>query len=302
MSNFDISTAEEKKDVSAAVTFPFPFVSDVHLLTPRISNEHKEQYDEIVSKLRNEHKDLCDFHAEWLFDDEHQIYRFMIARNFHTQQVIALLVEALNWRSKRRPSDIENQPNWSEIMSTESETGKIYCPGVDQWGRSVLVLNNSVQNTKSDDDHMVFLAWNLEFAIKTMSPSADKYLVFVNLENFSLFNNPSMNETLETLKMLSRCYPERLGHAIAYQPPTIFPTVFNAVKMFLDPKTTSKIVFISGDVSDGSKNDLELKSIIGDNWKILTGAEQPVVVPGCSPGYDHSKHWPSVLARLETLK
>lgn len=75
--------------------------------------------------------------------------------------------------------------------------------------------------------------------------------------------------------------------------------------MFIDSKTHSKILLISGDVSDGSENDIRLKSIIGDfksfkrcdsnykifgnlgdSWRELTGCGKPIVRAGCSPGYE----------------
>jgi hypothetical protein len=62
------------------------------------------------------------------------------------------------------------------------------------------------------------------------------------------------------------------------------------------------MIFITGDVSDGSKNDLLLREIIGDNWKVLTGAEQPVmqITPTpSSPGYDHAKMWPAFIERVK---
>lgn len=52
----------------------------------------------------------------------------------------------------------------------------------------------------------------------------------------------------------------------------------------MDPRTVAKVVIISGDVSDGSENDKKLRALIGDNWRVLTGAEQEVVSPDCSPG------------------
>jgi hypothetical protein len=65
------------------------------------------------------------------------------------------------------------------------------------------------------------------------------------------------------------------------------------------------MVFITGDVSDGSKNDLLLRDIIGPNWKVLTGAEQPILqqtVPASSPGYCHAKFWPSFMKRVELIQ
>jgi hypothetical protein len=54
-------------------------------------------------------------------------------------------------------------------------------------------------------------------------------------------------------------------------------------------------------VSDGSPNDLKLRSIIGDNWKVMCGAEQPVLEPKCTPGFRHSQYWPMAMDRLRPL-
>lgn len=213
-----------------------------------------------------------------------------------------LLVTALKWRQIRKPDQLQYMVDWDVKMSKESETGKIYCPGYDKWSRPVLIFDNTVQNTNVVDDQMNFLAWNLEFATQLMPEGIDKYLVFINLKKFSLFSAPPFAATKETIHMLCNCYPERLGHCIVYQPPTIFYSFFNAVKIFLDPKTVSKVVFVVGDVSDGSPNDKLMQSIIGDNWKSLTGAEQAVLKPGNSPGYDHEVYWPTVLERVRRLE
>mmetsp|Transcript_32537 Transcript_32537/g.71598 ORF Transcript_32537/g.71598 Transcript_32537/m.71598 type:complete len:107 (+) Transcript_32537:107-427(+) len=101
--------------------------------------------------------------------------------------------------------------------------------------------------------------------------------------------------------MLSRCFPERMGHCVAFCPPLYFYVVWESVKGFLDPKTVSKVVFITGDVSEGSKNDIQLKTIIGDDWKKICGAGQSQV-PGNSPGFDHSDYWPKLKGRVEGLR
>jgi hypothetical protein len=62
------------------------------------------------------------------------------------------------------------------------------------------------------------------------------------------------------------------------------------------------MIFIRGDVSDGSDNDRLLQSIIGSDWKILTGADQPIHSPGASPGYNHGEYWPEILLRAEERK
>ena len=54
-----------------------------------------------------------------------------------------------------------------------------------------------------------------------------------------------------------------LGHLILYQPPWVFKTVFDTLRMFIDPKTISKVVFIYGDDAHGSENDKIMTNIIG---------------------------------------
>lgn len=65
------------------------------------------------------------------------------------------------------------------------------------------------------------------------------------------------------------------------------------------------MVFITGDVADGSANDKLLRDLIGDNWKALTGAEQPVLqktkTPS-SPGYLHAEQWPALMKRVEAVR
>ena len=67
--------------------------------------------------------------------------------------------------------------------------------GYDRWGRPVVVFDSAVQNTKDVNGQMKFLAWSLELATRMMPDSIDKYLVFMNLENFSFWNCPSMSST-----------------------------------------------------------------------------------------------------------
>lgn len=278
-----------------------PFDKDIHLRIVEPTEDNVSKIQEFRNALAS-HKmaSLYEAHRDWA--DDTQLQRFLIARGYNLAKSVEMIIEALQWREKRKPSEIDTQEGWEERMSRESETGKIYCPGHDRWQRPVLIFDNTVQNTPHVDDHMTFLAFNLEFAIKTMPLEVDKYLVFMHLENFSFFNIPPFAATRETIQMMCTCFPERLGHCIAYRPPGIFRTFFDTVKGFLDPRTVSKMVFITGDVSDGSENDKLLKKLIGDDWKVLTGAEQPRVDDKTSPGYVHHKYWPTVVERLEGAK
>jgi hypothetical protein len=277
-----------------------PFESAVHLRTPEPDAAAKEKINELRAKLVAKKEEASMQYADWA--DDEQLQRFLIARNYDVSKAYDMISTAMKWRQKRvPPKGIESVPGWEERMSKESETGKIYIPGEDKWGRPVVVFDNSVQNTRDVNAHQTILAWNLEYAIKLMPANRDKYCIFMHLANFSMFNNPTFASTQETIYMLCNAYPERLGHCVAYMAPSLFSVVFAGVKYLMDPKTVAKVHIITGDVSDGSPNDLKLRSIIGDNWKVMCGAEQPVLEPKCTPGFRHSQYWPMAMDRLRPL-
>jgi hypothetical protein len=165
------------------------FDKSVHILTPEPDVEQTKLIAEVREKLceTSEMKLLYDAHQTWLSNDT--IMRFLIARQFRLQDAVTLLTKALNWREKRKPDDCFKRPEWGtkwrEFMKNESQTGKVWVSDLDRHGRTVVVFDNTVQNTQSTDDQMLFLAWSLEFALRVMKASAnvvaDKYCIFIHL-------------------------------------------------------------------------------------------------------------------------
>jgi hypothetical protein len=277
-----------------------PFDSDTHIRSADMTLEQLSKVAELRAMLDNHH--LYTAYRAWCTDS--QLQRFLIARLWNTRPAYDLVISALTWRSTRIPTGgVESLCNWEESMKTESDTGKMYINGYDQYHRPVIVFDNSVQNTSNVDTQLVALAWNLDTACRMMDPTrTDKYVVFMNLEIFSMFNCPPMKATKETIFMLCSGFPERLGHCVAYKPPSIFRVVFNSLKPLIDPKTAAKLVFVTGDVSEGSLNDDKMKELIGPNWKKLCGAQQPVLKKGNSPGFHIDNYWPLVMTRAAVLK
>ena len=266
--------------------------SATHLKTP--DPKDIQLLQELESRVKGHL--LYSNHSEWVTSV--QLERFLIARKHNVNEAYNLMSQALEWREKRKPDHFDKTADWEEKLSHEADTGKIYIPGNDKFGRSIVIFDNSVQNTNNVDNQMTFLAWNLETAAKLMKSEVDKYVVFMHLENFSFFNMPPISSTRETIHMLCDCYPERLGHCILFQAPGVFKMVFDGLRFLIDERTVSKMIFISGDCNDGSDNDILMKQLIGDNWKVLTGAEQSVLKKGNSPGFEHSIYWASLMKRL----
>ena len=208
--------------------------------------------------------------------------------------------------SERQHVPLFGSKSEHERLENENKTGKIYLAGFDVWQRMVVIFDNSVQNTTNPSDHVDILAFNLELAIRSLPPGRDKYVVFMHLDKFSWFNMPDLSTTKESALMLTTAFPERLGHCICYHPPSIFHTVFKLLKTLglLDERTVKKIIFIYGDCSAGSANDLKLTDVVGPQWKELCGVDQPVHCkePISSPGYVHASYWQRVCDLMWTIR
>jgi len=165
------------------------------------------KFKQLKQILLEHHSDLSKEFESWLTDQ--QLVRFLIARNYDVIKTTDLLDEAMKWRKFRKPHQLESmdeigstREHWSIKFKKECATGKIYNPGLDQFNRPFIIFDNEAQNTSNVDDQMLFLAWSLEFAIRQMPITVDKYCIFVHMQRFSIFKCPPLSSTLETLQML----------------------------------------------------------------------------------------------------
>lgn len=270
------------------------FDASIHILgQPSQKKEHEGAVEALRLRLE---ESAPGYDAKYCSD--HQLMLFLHARKYNIDEAFNMLSDTLDWRKLHSSSLHGTEEGWVDFIDNETCTGKIYKAGNDQWGRPLLVFDNQVQNTKSAEAHMKLLSWYLEHTISQMTDKVDKYTIFMHMEGFSIFNAPSLSESRETVQILCDCFPERLGHIIAYQAPGYFSWLLGALKCFIDERTMSKLVFINGDVSDGSSNDATLRQIIGSNWKELVGVNCGVISANSSPGYRHSDYWPVIKSKI----
>ena len=74
--------------------------------------------------------------------------------------------------------------------------------------------------------------------------AAEQICLLVDFSGYSIFNAPPAKTTIETLKILQHHYPERLGSAVCFAPPTLFSVLWALVGPFLDARTVAKIHFV----------------------------------------------------------
>jgi len=293
-----------------------------HVVSPPLTDSSREAIATLRSSLLLTSPYSTSLYARSYCTDL-VLYQFLRARSFDQKKSLSLLVANLEWREKVRPDSIS-----SSEVEVESKTGKMTVEEWDRHGRPIWIMDNRRQDKfRSHDSAMKHLLFHLERTKMIMnrsnqqrrrnsncstsstcstssSPiirdigSIEKYCLFIHLEGYSVFNAPPIKTALETLKCLTDRYVEHLGSAIVYQAPAYFNVLWLAAKPFLDKQTATKIIFINGDVSEGSHNDRILKDVIGENWK----RQCDVPLPGDKlkrKEYQHHQVWPRMKTEQE---
>jgi len=121
-----------------------PFDPNIHLKSIEPTQIHNIKINEFRKKL----SENVLYHKHIHFCSDEQLMRFLIAKNFDLKKSSSLILDALKWRDLHSIENIETVVDWEQKFSKEGETGKIYNPGFDCWGRPIVVFDNAVQNTK----------------------------------------------------------------------------------------------------------------------------------------------------------
>jgi len=229
------------------------------------------------------------------------LHRFCCARNYDHKKSLKLLQKHCLWEFEvYRPFEIRAK-EMKDLELPKYGSIQVSPRGPDGFQRPIIILDDTKDNTNIQDAkgkqraQMRHLAFNMERASRLLKNGVNRWVVFISLEDFSLFGSPSIATTKETIDILTCQYPERLGVCVLYKAPWLFTKFWNAVLPFVDKVTRNKVVFISGDTSEGSKNDIKLKSILGDNWRHVCGQDEPKYDPKASRGYKYAEYWEQVV-------
>jgi hypothetical protein len=146
------------------------------------------------------------------------LQRILRARKFAAAESLELATQCLQWRIKERPDLMRA----SDELEKECCTGKARLGGeFDRHGRPLLILDSAAENTSDPKKQVRHVLYQMERVIRRMdaSPNAEieKQCVFVHLNNFSIWNCPSMSNSKKTVAILSKYFCERMGHGIAFQ-------------------------------------------------------------------------------------
>lgn len=207
---------------------------------------------DLVDQLRSAVQSQADTKPLQQFLSTSTLVRYLRARSWQLQRASKMLLATLKWRKEYKPEAI----TWDEV-APEAETGKQFLlrdkagnVARDCAGRPVLVLRPRNENTKTWERQMRYVIYNLEVTSWHADQGGNTstgMTWLVDFVGYGMRNAPPIKSALTTLNVLQNHYPERLGAAIAYLPPTIFTLTWKAIHPFMDTATKEKIHFIDNE-------------------------------------------------------
>ena len=173
--------------------------------------------------------------------------RYLCARQWNAVKAQSMLLDTIKWR---KDFDLKGlHDGWQSVIAEENATGKGYVRGLSTAGNALLYLRPKHENTFNHDGNLKHLVYNMERAMRVMEADgrgAEKLVLLIDYDGYSLLNAPPMKTSTETLSILQNHYPERLFRAYCIRPPWIFNAFWTMISPFIDPVTYQKIVMVNG--------------------------------------------------------
>ncbi|KAI8948353.1 CRAL/TRIO domain-containing protein [Xylaria longipes] len=183
------------------------------------------------------------------------VLRFLRARKWDTEQAMAMLVSAVNWRVERNMAETVVRDGESVGMKDDPSaddkgfvaqyrSGKSYVRGTDKENRPIYVIRARLHDPRLQSGEAMenYVLHNIESLRILSKPPNDRFCLIFDMTGFGL-KNMDFHVVKFLISVFEARYPETLGVVLIHNAPFVFWGIWNMIKGWLDPVIASKINF-----------------------------------------------------------
>jgi uncharacterized protein YeeX (DUF496 family) len=172
---------------------------------------------------------------------ETAILRFLRGRKHDEAKALKGLTKHVEWRNENNVDGIT-----IEDIPHEHPSRKCIIEGYDFKGRPVtsIIARRHNKDARDVEEIKKYIIHTLESAMKMTKDDEERMVVLFDLSEFSL--RCMDYEAVQMLvNILQYNYPETLAYALIVNAPMIFSACWAVIKLWVDPVTVSKVLFVS---------------------------------------------------------
>lgn len=188
-----------------------------------------------------------------------------LRRTYHVNEIRSCFYEA----DISEGEDIDRVQRYRELIFGDLEIQPMVVRGIDDQGR--VIVYKPPRTSPGDETGEAFLLTQIYTAERAMATNEfisrgkiERLTVVFNFENYSRSNTPPMSTMMEMVKLLQRCYPERLRILIIVNPPFWLRGAYNLVWPLLSTATAEKLSLPYGQAAI----DAEFQKTVGSNQEL----------------------------------
>ena len=171
-----------------------------------------------------------------------KILRFLRARDMNGKKAATMLRTHMTWYNKYKPNELHE----TEINQKALDSGCWRLLGRTQDGSPVLEIQVGLWNPHEygKEDYVTYVGW-FEAMLERMMQRHTKMIIIFDMAGWKFWHANYVTYIHGLVDIAQNQYPERLRRVLMVNAPFIFKGVWAVIRPWLDPKTATKVVFLS---------------------------------------------------------